>query len=181
MFARTVTVVSIVAATALSSGCAGIGEPSGWLPTALEAQTEAYGAWIEVRYGSESGKRERVRGEFIAVGEDTVFVLVGDDESHQLVTIPRDVIERARLSTFDPGHGGIAGWTVAGTLSTISHGFGLILTAPLWMITGSISSGAQARTRTERFPNAPWEYLKRFARFPQGLPSAVDRTALLPK
>lgn len=181
-----VKVVAIVAALlgVMVTGCAGTGAPGGWLPSAGATQEEAHGAWISIRHGTE-GDAVRTEGEFIAVGDDTVFVLVTDSEASSLVAIPRSLDLTAKLGTYNPETGGIVAWTALGALSTVSHGIGLILTAPVWIITGAVVTSNQARTAIERYPGGnpwdAWDDLRVFARFPQGLPESVDRATLEPR
>ncbi len=166
------------------TGCAGTGAPRGWLPNAAATQEEAHGAWISIRHRSE-GDAVRTEGEFIAVGDDTVFVLVTDGAAGSLVAIPRSPDLTAKLGTYNPATGGIVAWTLLGTVSTVSHGFNLILSAPVWIITGTVVTNKQARTAIERYPGDnpwdAWDELRVFARFPQGLPESVDRALLEPR
>lgn len=179
-------VVGVVAALlgVVVTGCAGTGAPSGWLPNAAATQEEAHGAWISIRHRSD-GDDVRVEGELIAVGDDTVFVLTTDSAAWSLVAIPRSDDLTAKLGTYDPATGGIVAWTFLGTVSTMSHGINLILSAPVWIITGTVVTNTQARTAIERYPgDSPWDAwdeLRVFARFPQGLPESVDRAMLEPR
>lgn len=159
----------------LLSGCASTTAPSGWLPSAMEAQKEAFGAWISVEYNT--GSSEHVaKGEFIAVGQDSVFVL-----TQGLIAIPLDQIEGGRLAAYDAKHGWLGAWTALGSLSTPSHGFGLILSLPAWVIVGSATTIAQSWAPIEKLPVSSWDELRKFARFPQGLPEGLDRRTLKSK
>ncbi|MGD2135992.1 MAG: hypothetical protein PVF27_07530, partial [Gemmatimonadales bacterium] len=156
------------------------------------AQRDPYGAWIEVTYvATPSTGRAQIAGEFIAVHRDTVFVL---PMTNALAEIPIEQIRRARLAHYASQWELLALWTVGGAVSTVSHGLLLILSAPTWIVVGSIASAVHSHAPIERinagdWPTwvlaarmAPkWREMRRFARFPQGLPEGVDRAGLQPK
>ncbi len=124
----------------------------------------------------ESG--EKIRGEFIAVSDDTLYVL----PASRLVAVPAEQVSIIKLSTYDPNVGALSAWTVVGFLSTASHGFYLTLTAPLWLIFGSVLAVNESRAPYKTYDsNVALGDLKIFTRFPQGLPPALDRTAFKPK
>lgn len=161
----------------LASGCAGSLAPRGWLPrNGYEAERTAYGAWIEVEYAA-SGATVESRGEFIAVDKGRVYVL----EDSSLRPIPRADIVKARLCRFGSGHSTIAVWALLGTLSTGSHGIALIISAPVWIISGTVAASAQSRAPREDYPGADWEELRAYARFPAGMPADLGSSALQPK
>jgi hypothetical protein len=114
-------------------------------------------------------KGDDVEGELLASDEGTVCVLESVVAApDRTVCVAWSNIEEVRVALL-PGERGIfAGWTAFGTLSTISHGGFLILSAPIWLLTGiSASFGSDpAITATARGPTK----LNEFARFPQGLP-----------
>lgn len=163
----------VVAAQALA--CASTTAPSGWLPTPSEAQSEAFGGWMSVEYRAGS-RAAYAEGELIAVGPDTVFLLPAEG----LIAIPMGAIRRATLTAYDAQSGGLAAWTLLGTVSTLSHGVGLIVSAPVWILTGSIATASASRAprRQYRSEAEAWQEFRKFARFPQGLPPGVQRTSL---
>ena len=73
------------------------------------------------------------------------------------------------------------GWTTAGIYSTISHGFRLLYSAPLWILTGSIASSSQSSKPIIKYPNSPFDNFIPFSRFPQGLPDELNRDTLKSK
>ena len=72
-------------------------------------------------------------------------------------------------------------WTLLGTLSTGSHGFFLILSAPVWILTGTVAAVNQSRQPVLTYPRQGWAGWRAYARFPQGLPPGLARAALDPK
>ena len=165
---------SMVMVALAATGCAGINAPRGSVPPAAEAPRDPFGGWAGVWEGK--GYGPTFEGELIAIGPDSVFVLVGDS----LVARHLAGVRRVRVVGYDPKAGDLMNWTLGGTLSTVSHGFISIISAPVWLLVGSgITRGA---ARASEF-NAPeyrrtWDDLKPYARFPQGMPPGVDRSTL---
>jgi hypothetical protein len=157
-------------------GCASNRAPKGWLPDAEHAQVQSFGAWIQIECQIDSSEME-AEGEFIAAAEDTVFILTPDS----LLAVAINQIMRARLYTYDAKQGELALGTIVGSLSTASHGWILIVSFPLWIVTGSISTVAQSWLPVEKLPPKSWHELRKFARFPQGLPNHLDRRRLKAK
>lgn len=175
MCVKIITVSSLLAALSiLLLGCAGSTAPSRWLPEADEAQRTAFGAWAKVKYNPGDNKYMEVRGELIAFHSDTIFVL----SSNALEGIPRWQIKSIDLTTFNPKHGVLGFWTLIGSLSTASHGYYMVLSLPVWLLTGISSAAGQSRTAHEKYPGQNWHELNKFARFPAGLPPQLDRSTL---
>jgi len=175
MPAKRIVIASIfVIFPILLLGCASTTAPRHWLPTAEEAQQEAYGAWITVEYNTTSSDKRIAEGEFIAVNGESVFVLT----SEKLVVIPQKQIKQGRLVTYDSKYGVLGIWTLVGVLSTPSHGIGLIISAPVWIVLGSIITSGQSYEPIETTPVKSWDELRKFARFPQGMPKALDPKTL---
>jgi hypothetical protein len=157
----------------LLAGCARPDVPEG-LSSSSEALRLAAGARILVRLDSSIA-----RGELLSVEPDTLFLIHGDT----LCAIGKDDVRevKAFLQAYPVSSGEVAGWTTLGTLSTISNGFGLMLTAPLWIITGTVTgimAASRANNGDYHYPEDPWPGLRKFARFPQGLPQGIPRKLL---
>lgn len=165
----------------LATACAGNSAPAGFLPMPVAAQTTAFGGWIELELVADSaakGQRgERVEGELLAVTPDSVWVLT-DEGGRAIATAS---VREGQLTGYRAQVGSITGWTALGVVSTISNGVGLIITAPLWVLTGTIAGSGESRAPVSRVPTSSWTDLARFARFPQGLPAGVAIQSLQPK
>lgn len=126
------------------------------------------GSWVEVRRLDGQYRY----GELLATAGDTLFAIHLDT----LHAIPRDSVARVELTRYRPSTGQLALWTTLGVISTASHGFYLVLTAPTWVITGIAAAAAESRRAiwhtTDFAKLAPW------SRFPAGLPSLIDRRQL---
>lgn len=161
-----------VALLATASGCASTLAPRGYLPRAGEAG-DAKGGWIVAEVGPSEPTRQ-VAGELIAVERDTVFVLTESG----LEALPAGRFHSAQVATYESEWGGPAAWTLLGTLSTASHGWVLVATAPAWIIVGTICTATASHAGIYRYPGMSLSEFAPFARFPQGLPSRVRSSGL---
>jgi hypothetical protein len=157
------------------SGCAISIAPEGWLPTAEQTQTQAYGGWIVLNRSTDYWQKSKMllQGELIAISEDTVFVL-----TDTLNSIPKVVITNAQLATYDSHFNGLRLWTVAGIVSTLSHGVILGISAPIWMFSGNKIVRNQSLEPILDFPDDPLSSFEPYARFPQGLHKNINRKQL---
>jgi hypothetical protein len=168
--------LALLAALALgpAAGCFQSTAPRGWLPAAEEAPHQAFGSWIRLEDRSRPPTTV-TEGELIAVDRDTIHV----HSFGRLVSLPRASVCCVTLTAFHLDYGSIAAWAALGTLSTASHGFGLILTAPIWMLAGT--AAASNASVAPRIQSTDPDVLRRFARFPQGIPPGLDRATLRAK
>ncbi len=149
--------------------------PDGFLPSSEKAQEDAFGAWIDVIY-SDGGQHRQATGELIAVGPDSIWV----KDATGGVVLPLGAQVSGRVVWYDSDPGKMVGAVLLGMVSTISNGYFLIFTAPLWLIGGSISVRIQGELPIVELPAVPSQ-LSPYARFPQGMPPGVDLWALKPK
>lgn len=167
------SLLAIIAGALVFSGCASNTAPRGSLLVPERAQSSVYGCWIEVTVDdSEKDRRQDrvdVQGEFVAYdsAQQIVFVLA----ELNLIEVAVADIKKAKLTYADSESGEIGGWTAAGTVSTASHGLVAGLTAPLWLLVGLSSTAAQSHNGQAWYPNAGWNELRKYARYPQGLPA----------
>jgi len=160
------------------SGCAGTGAPDGWLPVVAEAARDPYGAWITVEFDQPYDKLE-LRGEFLAVDNDSVYVLLDHPgAADPVVGVSRMQIKKARVASYDPETYKAGGWVAAGAIGSLSNGAGAVISLPLWLIMGSATAGGHSRTALESSPDTPWFELRKFARFPAGPPAGMRELGL---
>jgi len=146
--------------------CATTNAPTHWLSEPDQTALDAYGGWIDVRC-----RNSRIAGELIAISEDTVFV--ADSTLHAVVST--DILS-ARLAIYHASSMG--GYVFLGVLSTLSNGGFLIFTAPMWLIGGSTAASSRSHDPIIDYPDKTLDEFTRFARYPQGLPSSLDRGAV---
>lgn len=156
--------------------CAGNTAPREFLVSPSRGQTDAFGGWIELEY-LRDGRTEHLDGELLAVRADSVWVL-GPSGAIVLATAP---VRRGKLTAYHAQAGQVAALTGLGVVSTISNGLFLVFTAPMWIVVGSVTAGSQSREPVSEAPPLPWADLSLFARFPQGVPAALDLSELEPK
>lgn len=158
------------------SGCASNTAPKNWLPKPQEAQRATYGGWIELTY-REGQTKQSTDGELIAVTADSVWVL---NETQGFV-IPTASVKEGKLTAYAAEQSRMATWTGFGTVATLSNGAVLLITAPMWIIGGSLATGAESRAPVRKSPPLSWVTLAPFARFPQGMPAGIELTGLKAK
>lgn len=173
-----ITRVTGLAPLVFAAACAGNPAPSGYLPSPADAVSDVYGGWIEAGV-MQAGKEDSTNaGELIAVRADTLWIL--SDGGH-VVALATSAIRNGRLVTYRSDAGSVAGFTVVGVLATASNGAFLLITAPLWIITGSVAASNESRAPLRDVPPLSWTDLSPYARFPQGLPSGIDLAEIRPK
>jgi len=143
-------------------GCATNPAPSGTLRTAEAMQTTAYGGYILVRL---RGGGE-VRGELLAADDHGVTV----NTPRGPHTIPEPKIDSARLAAYQTGEVGLTAWGALGTATTLSHGFLLVFSAPIWIFTTGFTGASESRLALYDFPGRSLRELALWARYPQGMP-----------
>ncbi|HTK82689.1 MAG TPA: hypothetical protein VL633_10385 [Bacteroidota bacterium] len=168
--AKLVLFISLLAV----AGCASTSAPPGWLPNAEDVQQNVYGGWITAEIDS-SNITKKVSGELLAVEQDSVYILTYSG----LRPMYRNDIARAKVAFFEGDYGGMRAWTLVGTLSTLSHGFYLLISAPLWILAGTVAVSAATHDQLIEYPRHSWNEMKKYSRFPQGFPAAIDRSRLL--
>lgn len=164
-----------IAVLLVAGGCFHTTAPPGWLPTPEEVPRDAFGAWARVERNDTA--RTRVEGELIAVDADSIHVLRGGS----LVSLGMAGVRSVTLTTFDQNSSQATTWMLVGTLSAGTHGLLAILTVPAWLIVGGFSLSAIRAAPAVRWSKGSVDRMRPFARFPQGIPAAVDRATLRPK
>lgn len=116
-------------------------------------------------------------GELIAVDEQAVYVSFlgsGSDWAASLSKIPRARIKSVSLEVGPSASSEVGGWTALGCASTLSHGYYLVFTGPLWLVAGiGAAANESASARAVAHDARDLSQLYQFARFPQGLPRAA--------
>jgi hypothetical protein len=147
-------------------GCAVTHAPREWLERPKALQADAYGGWIYVKTNAE----EYLAGELIAISSDSVFV--ANETFH---AIARSDIRSARLTAYESNAWRSGAIVALGTGMTISNGIACLATAPMWMIGGTIVTIIKSREPIIDYPDHGLGSFMPFARYPQGLPSMIDR------
>jgi hypothetical protein len=159
-------VAALLICALAGSGCASVRAPRALHPEPEMLSRHVYGAWLllEVGRGDQTYETE---GEFLGLGGPDVVLLVADGP----VRVHRDSIESAAIDVHARNTGLYAGWMSAGALSTLSHGYFLVFTAPAWLIVGgvcTITADHAGYHRAVRPSLAWWRSMAIYARYPQG-------------
>lgn len=158
--------------TMLFHGCATSTAPNGWLRSPSAEHRDSFGGWCDVTF---TGGRGHLGGELIAVGSDSLYVLGAD----QLRAVARSSIEKATLMIYAAPMRPIAAWSALGFLSSVLHGYGFLISGPVWIVVGTATTSAVSRQPQLRYPSDDsWKDLGEYARFPAGLPEELDRGSL---
>ncbi len=169
---KTGKVFLVITVILFFSNCATMRAPENWLPEPEKISEDVYGAWITLKLNN-INDYYFLGGEFIGYEEKTVFLL----NENGLSQIAVEEIQEAIIDLYQRETSSLTGWTVGMTLSTCSHGFGLIFTAPIWIISGIINSviASHSGRFAKENPDDDWfEAVKRYSRFPGGISKEVD-------
>lgn len=164
--------VGLLALAWIPAGCASDPIPQAQRPSEEDAITSGFGSYV---YVVDAGGGVHA-GELIDVLPGRLSIFDGG----RIEMLPRAQVASALVLVHRTHEGAYALWTVLGTLSTITHGFFLVLSAPIWISTGVATSLTEARRARLTYPDpARWEDLRPYARFPQGLPPEITGNELL--
>ena len=138
--------------------------PQKWRRSVKTSQESPFGAWIIIKLGS----GPRIEGELLAVGKRELVVSRGGKPAR----IARSRVREATLVAYTADNSGLLAGVVLGTLSTLSHGFALVLSAPIWMLAGGGTARAHSARGflTSRQGLGSLDEFRKWARFPQGTP-----------
>lgn len=175
---RTVWIPSIIIVFLLLSSCASSYQ---YLYNAEYYQLNPRGSYLTAKtsYTKDNALKPTTgsyKGELICVDSTNLYLLHKDNEhavisTVQLTTISQFSLKYAREKNIV--------WTIpVYSLATISHGWFLVFTFPINLITTAVL--ASKSNKDYRFTNKNFsvDELYKFARFPQGLPDGIDLTEL---
>jgi len=166
------SITCAAAAAFILSGCASSGAPDGYLPGDEESQWDVYGSWLTLKIRNMTGD-STLAGEFISVKDSSICILT----ESRLEFVPYYMIEHVQLESHRNKSDLIGAWAALGTLSTISHGVILVISAPVWLLSGIPMASAESYSG-KIIVDTPdlnwWTTNTKFSRFPQGIPNSVD-------
>jgi hypothetical protein len=163
----------LVISMAFAWHCATVQAPDGWLTDPQKAGSDVYGGWITIKLGSGDEKNTPLQGELLAISRDSLFIA-----NVKFCAVAASTLTSARLYAYQSHAGQMAGLVVLGMLSSVSNGLMFIITAPMWMIFGSIATSIQSYEPILSFPDVKLDRFIVYARYPQGLPSDIDRNKI---
>ncbi|MCC6996874.1 MAG: hypothetical protein IT370_19840 [Deltaproteobacteria bacterium] len=149
------------------AGCVFSAEGPASLPSVANAGATVRGGRIDLVYrGSE--RRAHIEGELLAVDRGSLVVLT---DVPSLIAVPIDRLVSAKLYGWKSQPGKVNAAASLGTLSTLTHGGFLLLTAPMWGLAGAVASSSESSAaRLDMGPRDTGRQFRKFARYPGGLP-----------
>jgi hypothetical protein len=163
------------------AACASTSAPPKFLPEPEIAGRDVHGGWLELRVAGAAGRELRLDGELLAITADSVWLMTHPDSlpAHDSgYVVARHAVTSAHLTWWSADPANLGWLSLLGTLSTISNGFVLILTAPTWVLTGTIASANYTFAPRTGLEPASTDSLdvRSLARFPAGMPTGFDRS-----
>lgn len=165
------------------AGCAASQAPTNWLPGTENYPGNSFGGWMTIVTSVEinNGKERffQYGGEFISQDEDNVYILYDT-----VYMISKRDIKKVILELVEKSTTGFGLWTLGGTVATLSNGYFLVITAPLWLIAGTEAAVGESTRDLYESDNPDllfWNNVMKFARFPQGFPTNINLSKLKPK
>jgi hypothetical protein len=141
-----------------------------YLPSHKEIEVNEYGAYVTLIFTDV----KNLSGELIAVESEQVFILNEDDG--KCMSIPlKNIIDMKIRYAKSPNYS----WTIpVFMLISVSHGYFGIATLPINLITTiAVTTGAYQAYKF-RVKKINPEVVRKFARFPQGIPPNVSLGAI---
>jgi hypothetical protein len=151
--------------------------PAGSTPEPERAVNEVYGGWV--RCEDLDGKTLPDTGELLAVGADTLWLY--SDRAAGVRAVPLGAIRNAEVYWYDRDTAPIGYWTMIGMISTLSHGYGLVLSAPVWLMAGLAGGGMELAASRVQVDSRDFARLRPYARFPAGWPAGLDWRRVEPR
>jgi hypothetical protein len=181
---RIKTILLLTGLILFLSGCSTVRIPSKYRYSAQQVKREITGSWIHIKLNLRANTEQETElsGELIAIQSDTIYVIT----THGFKGVQISKIDKADLYIFMNQSGLYA--AVTGLLylpdliaSVVFDMPGFLILGVPWIITGSIITIAEGTNHNNvlNFPNfCSLGELRKFARFPQGMPPDIDKTRI---
>jgi hypothetical protein len=155
------------------------------VPLTKDIDKWPYGAQVAIRY-SENTKIARrgegyfIKGELLAVENDSLYILTYPPSAVVIFSKEELSTMIVAFSLTSDAPNKFSGWTALLCLSTLAHGYFAVFSLPLNLIVGAnVAASAAQSTFAALYPdNISWDELKKFSRFPQGIPEGVNPATL---
>ncbi|MBI3234330.1 MAG: hypothetical protein HYZ42_09865 [Bacteroidetes bacterium] len=148
---------------------AGCYTPS-YLPKPENLVNDTHGGYVVIK----EGWFYSTAGELLAIDSIKMIILTDSnmEEKSEILEIPFSKMSSFKLRY---ARNMKAGWTVpVYVLSTLSHGFFFIISAPVNALTAGIISDAAKNQYLLKSSSVTYKDLQKYARFPQGIPPNIS-------
>jgi len=137
-----------------------------YLPSKNKVDVNQNGSYIKIICKT----TPNIDGELIAIDSNTIVVLTAT--TNNCIAVDINDIKRFKLRYAKPQYRGLI--IPIYTLAAMAHGLGAAITVPISLIV-TVSVAATGKSAfTYNNKNMTYEKLKMYARFPQGIPPAID-------
>jgi len=162
---KNIIISLIITAALICSSCS----TAAFLPTTSRIVDNQYGSYIDVQLID----TRSLKGELIAVTPNVLYVLRNDEDSERLDSATLDQIKNFSIR-YAKSKVANYGWMIPVSAAiTLTHGFFLLLSMPINLITTSIVTITAGDSYVIKKKDISWYNLNKFARFPQGIPDNV--------
>lgn len=154
-----------------------------YLPHSENLGENVYGSYLKVS----DSLGNQIKGELISVENDSLFILQNENELKSLVALRQDKVARFKIKYANSDN---YGWAmITHTIGCVFpvpdpesgdimplHGFFAIITVPVNLIVTSVIYASARNDFRYNKNDLTFNDLKKFARFPQGIPVQVNRS-----
>jgi hypothetical protein len=181
---RIKTILLLTGLILFLSGCSTVRIPSNYRYSVRQVKREITGSWIHIKLKlrANTDQETELSGELIAIQSDTIYVIT--PQGFKGVQISK--IDEADLHMFmnQPGlYAAVTGLLYLPDLiaSVVFDMPGFLILGVPWIITGSIVTFSEGSNHSNvlNYPTfCTLEELRKFSRFPQGMPPDIDKTRI---
>lgn len=163
-------ILHILIICAVVASCRSVKTPAGTVPRRGSLDKDAFGAWMILTKGG-----KQIAGEFIASSNDSIYILPDNGlQAHAIAGL-----DTIRIVMYKTDAGAYAVWTSIASVATVLNGLFAVITLPATLVTGITTSVVEGnRINYLDKGKADWSEMRKYARFPQGLPPGLDRKSL---
>jgi len=120
------------------------------------------------------------RGEFIGCDDERIYILLHDPRLDPYMAFEWKELRSGRIRVPSMAPLWFALWTVAGGVSTLSHGYFAVGTLPMWGVVGMLDTLGSIPAYKGKNMDKPCKELALYSRYPQGIPEEIKKKFEIP-
>lgn len=144
---------------------------SDMLPKSDQFHKHLYGDYIELDL-SRSSELNDVEGELIAVDDSNIYIIEVWREEQNYFEVNKSEVEDFRVYHFNPSYPSLSNGILS--LIPLSHGFFMVLTLPINLITMGVIHGHLKDRASSSSKEIELSDIYQYARYPGGLPTNIE-------